>query len=416
MQVSSYRSAGAWCEVKPPQTDDDDKPIPDEALGEISRSLSDCFRCNNLVVLTGLGTSLHVNIVPPPVDKPFERIAQAGKKIAPTMGDLWTAVNAVDPTAFAEALKLSKFPPAAGENIETLLSYCKVAAEFIDDENDKSKITTFIKLAEDTVRDQVRFLDADDDLTLHADFLRRLARRSSRKVRSKVFTTNYDLCFEYAARKGRYVVVDGFSHTTPQVFDSIFFSYDVVKRDSNPDSHDFIPNVFQLYKLHGSADWTKNQKTKEIEKDPKSPSPLLVYPRNTKYELAFEQPYLEMMSAFQAALRQPDTGLLILGFGFNDNHIAEPILSAINSNLHLKVAICDPALGPREVAGVAKDGSEVSNPHLSKIQYLIKNGDARLALISGLFKDIVPLLPDIAAQTDLEQHMDRVRQLRGITA
>ena len=416
MQVSSYRSAGAWCEVKPPQTDDDDKPIPDEALGEISRSLSDCFRCNNLVVLTGLGTSLHVNIVPPPVDKPFERIAQAGKKIAPTMGDLWTAVNAVDPTAFAEALKLSKFPPAAGENIETLLSYCKVAAEFIDDENDKSKITTFIKLAEDTVRDQVRFLDADDDLTLHADFLRRLARRSSRKVRSKVFTTNYDLCFEYAARKGRYVVVDGFSHTTPQVFDSIFFSYDVVKRDSNPDSHDFIPNVFQLYKLHGSADWTKNQKTKEIEKDPKSPSPLLVYPRNTKYELAFEQPYLEMMSAFQAALRQPDTGLLILGFGFNDNHIAEPILSAINSNLHLKVAICDPALGPREVAGVAKDGSEVSNPHLSKIQYLIKNGDARLALISGLFKDIVPLLPDIAAQTDLEQHMDRVRQLRGLTA
>jgi homogentisate 1,2-dioxygenase len=54
-------------------------------------------------------------------------------------------------------------------------------------------------------------------------------------------------------------------------------------------------------------------------------STVLVYPRNTKYELAFEQPYIEMMSAFQAAIRQPETALLVVGFGFNDNHLAEPI-------------------------------------------------------------------------------------------
>ncbi|MFW2358155.1 MAG: SIR2 family protein, partial [Hydrogenophaga sp.] len=217
----------------------------------------------------------------------------------------------------------------------------------------------------------------------------------------------------YAARKGRYVIVDGFSHTTPQVFDSLYFSYDIVKRESSPDSHDFIPNVFHLYKLHGSVDWTKSKSSGEIEKDPTSESPLLIYPRNTKYELSFEQPYLEMMSAFQTALRQPDTGLLVLGFGFNDNHLAEPILSAINSNLHLKVVVCDPGLGPWENKDkVLQDGNDAKHPYLSKLRYLIEHGDARLALISSTFEQAVPLMPDIAAETDLEQHYERIRLMR----
>jgi len=227
-----------------------------------------------------------------------------------------------------------------------------------------------------------------------------------------LFTRNYDLCFEYAARKGRYTVIDGFSHNTPQVFDSLFYQYAVVRRDNNPESYDFISNVFHLYKLHGSIDWTKNASSNEIERQPKTPKPILVYPRNTKYELAFEQPYLEMMAAFQAAIRQPNTGLLIVGFGFNDNHIAEPILSAIRSNLSLKVAICDPSIAPSDKDGVAKSGTSSTNKFLSQIRYLIENGDARLALVNSTFEEMVPALPDIAAETDLEQHLERLRRLK----
>lgn len=413
MQVLTYRNGGAWKSIKPIREDESGNIVTDEALGEMVRNLSDCFRCNNLIVLTGLGTSLHVNIKPPPPEDPWKRIAKEGKRIAPTMGDLWKLCKEASGVTFEEVVTLSRFPTDREGNIEALLSYCKVAEDFIDDVDDKEKIKSFIVVAENMIRDSIRFLQVDDDVGLHADFLRRLARRSSRKLRAKVFTTNYDLCFEHAARIGRYVVIDGFSHTTPQVFDSLFFSYDVVKRDSNPDSHDFISNVFHLYKLHGSVDWKRNEKTKEIEKDPITVSPLLVYPRNTKYELSFEQPYLEMMSAFQAALRQPDTGLLVIGFGFNDNHIAEPILSAINSNLHLKVVICDPALGPRYVEGEVVPGSEGTNQYLAKVNYLIEHGDARLALVSAAFEEIVPHMPDIAAETDLERHLERIRQLRG---
>src|SRR5688572_18341298 len=103
MQVSTYRNGGAWSEVKLPQMDNG-REIPDEALSEISRSLSDCFRCNNLVVLTGLGTSLHVNIAPPPEDKPLDRKPAVGKRIAPTMWDLWVAVEEADKTVFEKVI------------------------------------------------------------------------------------------------------------------------------------------------------------------------------------------------------------------------------------------------------------------------------------------------------------------------
>lgn len=107
--------------------------------------------------------------------------------------------------------------------------------------------------------------------------------------------------------------------------------------------------------------------------------------------------------------------MLILGFGFNNNHIAEPILSAINSNLHLKVVVCEPALGPKKSEEGVTKGSETRNSHLKKITYLIENDDARLTLISSTFSEIVPHLPDIAAETDLEQHLERIRQLRGVS-
>ncbi len=403
--LSSHCDNGKWIETKntPEETAISQRDTEKE---EIKRVLSDAFRCKNLVILTGLGASLHVNCNK---DTKDTRTPENGKKIAPTMGDLWDKSMAKSAGNFEKILAASRFPEneADKKNIEALLSYCKIAAEFIE-LPDKDVIDTFVSDTEKIIRDEINFLETDNNLPVHAELLRRIARRSNRKIRTKIFTTNYDLCFEYAARKGRYVVIDGFSHTSPQVFDSINFSYDIVKRESHPESHDYISNVFHLYKLHGSIDWEKNETTKEIKRVQKTKKPVLIYPRNTKYELAFEQPYLEMMSAFQTALRQPETALLVVGFGFNDSHLAEPIISAIRSNLNLRVVICDPALAPR---GEAKGATE-SNEYLKDIAYLIAQGDARLSLINATFEEMVPYLPDIVAETDLEQHLDRLRKLR----
>ena len=383
MQIFSFHSGAKWIATKL-----EGKEERDPAKDEIKRVLSDCFRCNNLIVLAGLGTSLHVNAE----QGANGRVPTNGKKITPTMRDLWRKAKAQSDANFVKVIELTKFPkddPNFQDNIEALLSYCKIGVEF-NEGNKKTLISKFITETEEIIRDEVNFLADDDGVEVHSELLRKIARRSIRKIRAKIFTTNYDLCFEYAARFGRYVAIDGFSHTSPQVFDSIYYSYDIVKREANPDNHDFISNVFHLYKLHGSIDWEKNLTTNEIQRVAGTKNPVLVYPRNTKYELAFEQPYIEMMSAFQTAIRQPETALLVVGFGFNDNHLAEPILSAIRSNLNLKVVICDPALAPKSDPEKEELGSAEKNAHLRKVAYLISHGDARLSLINGTFQELVP--------------------------
>lgn len=395
MKIKSYVTDKSWIEtdVEAP-AEGAGEPSESKGKSELNRVLSDLVRCKNLVVLTGLGTSLCVKA--------------DGKSKAPTMGDLWTAVKAViDEKAneghfpkWEQILALVHYK-AETENIEELLSRCKLAESFITDDDLKA-VTLFVAAAETVIRDKVDFLSSNEDLQTHKAFLRRLGRRSVRRERLKLFTTNYDRCFEHAATDAGFIVVDGFTFAPPFYFDPLHFGYDVVRRNVMTDNPDFIENLFQLYKLHGSIDWQREEGSERIIKTAKADRPLLVYPRSTKYELAFAQPYLEMMSALQRCIRAPETGLLVIGFGFNDNHLSEPILSAIETNLSLKLAVVSPGL----------EVQSTSNPYLQKMSALIDQGDARLSLIASTFEQLVPAIPDVAAQTDLERHNERVRNMR----
>jgi hypothetical protein len=40
--------------------------------------------------------------------------------------------------------------------------------------------------------------------------------------------------------------------------------------------------------------------------------------------------------ALQAALREPDTAVIVSGFGFHDDHLSRPLLSAVESNMLLR--------------------------------------------------------------------------------
>lgn len=405
MKILSANTAGNW--IGPPlpaPPDSGEVAKPDAATQEARRVLSDLFRCNNLVVLSGLGTSLCV--------KPHPNGAAP-----PTMKVLWdlvaTRVNdelVVGVPAFTEVLGIVGYA-GIPHDIEALLSRCRLAESFLADPQ-RAVVASFIALAEDEIAKATNFVGVNHDLPVHSEFLRRTAKRTNRKSRAKIFTTNYDRCFEEAGRQGRYIVLDGFSHTSPQTFDAVNFTYDIVRRSRESDTQDFIPNVFHLYKLHGSIDWTRDATTGEIYKWHGTDKPLLIYPRNSKFELAFEQPYLEMIAALQAALREPNTGLLVIGFGFNDTHIAEPIMSAIRSNLSLKAVVVGPYLAPSApVEGqVPTPGEALTNRYLKRIQDLAGSGDARLALLNCGFESLMPYVPDLAAQSDMEQHVERMRR------
>jgi hypothetical protein len=387
MKFLSYSTGKEWVPIKKSNGDGENQSEP---YNKLIQAIISLLLSENLIILCGLGMSRYLK-------------DSYNNSIAPTMFDLWKAAeeNArkKSENLFEKIKNKVKYttPHEGVENIELLLSRCQLVQEIEHDD----EIEDFISETEAVIVEKCKFIKDGIVPDVHEAFLRKVARRSPRLPRTKIFTTNYDLCFESAASRSRFIVIDGFSHTYPQEFDGSYFSYDFVRREQGRDVPDYITNVFHLYKLHGSVDWEK--KDDQIIKNPNTKKPCIIYPRQGKYQASYEQPFLEMMSRFQMVLRQPNTGLLIIGFGFNDFHLVQPIMSSIEANVGLKLMIVDPS------------SDYTNNANIKKIINLILAGDTRLSLISAKFEEFVPLIPDLMAATEEELHENRFRNVgRGL--
>lgn len=292
---------------------------------DLSRYMSH-FR--NIAVLTAAGTSM-------------ENGTHGGK----TRTELWKSyedeINKIANvfTSTDGTLKDKCTQILQDKNIEDFLSftilYEKLNGEIIDKDDSKNlriklenKIATACKL------------DLDETNQHHQDFIRKLTARKPSEPRLQLYTTNYDTLFEQAARRMNYVIIDGFSLSYPRVFNGTNFDFDIVFREHTrvKQEESFVPNVFQLFKLHGSIDWEKNTKGQILQKE-KSDNPCIIYPASEKYESSYDQPYFEMMSHFQQTLRKENTLLIVVGFGFKDKHIQNVIKEASlqNHNLHVLI-------------------------------------------------------------------------------
>jgi hypothetical protein len=128
-----------------------------------------------------------------------------------------------------------------------------------------------------------------------------------------------------------------------------------------------------------------------------------------------------MLGTFQTALRDPDTALIISGFGFNDDHIAKPVMAAIEANMSIRVIVCDPAF--LDDASLANDDHVVplnagmriqDNLHLDTLKKLVTIGDQRIVVLNGRFEDLAFAIPDLVAQTERERHLDRMQKMRDL--
>lgn len=346
----------------------------------LSEELGTIVNAETLVVLAGSGTSLGIR-------------QRGGSRNAPSMSALWEDVSQL-PEFQAVASQLNN-ELVASKNLEHVLSDAQARHAVASD----AALEAFITAAESVVLTRCSFVDDDTDVSAHEMFLRKVARRSVRLQRTQLFTTNYDLAFEAAARQARFNVIDGFGYGGHE-FDGGSFDLDYVRRRPH-EQLALEPSVFHLLKLHGSVDWTVNGNT--IGKVSGTPSnPVLIYPSAAKYQLSYQQPYLEFMSRFQIALRQPDVGLIVVGFGFNDEHLNAPIEAALRGNIGLRAAIVTP--GAR---ATGRSGS------IAWIEDLIVRGDRRLSMFTGTFDDLVKHLPDTPAREERDEHMERVSRPRG---
>lgn len=334
----------------------------------------------NLLILTGAGASIDVK--------------------GPSMATLWNIADTkykildlldgdIEENGFEIICKSVKHD-YTDTNLETLLSKIEGTIHFNDDleiELDKKevKLSQIKKVIFEIIKTNCSIPCPEDATEFpHKVLLEKLLQRKVTSPRIKVFTLNYDLLFEYASEKINAIMIDGFSFTFPRTFSGRYFDYDIVQREGSKvqEEDNFIQRVFHLHKLHGSVNWERNGNKTIIKEN--TEEPLMVYPREAKYEDSYDQPFFEMMARFQRNLRiNNDTLLLCIGYSFNDKHINSAIEEALNQNPSFRLAIIDPGFDNDNVASSLKE--------IKKLALQTE----RILLVSETFSNFADYFPEI---------------------
>lgn len=352
------------------------------------------LQMQNIVVLAGSGTSLGLNG-------------------GPSMRALWDACTKEDNQYSSEAKEVCRLvgydiSNDNNVNIEELLSICESYLQIKINNSEPKKVENYINHCKKIILEKCRFNKSPDFLEAHKQFIHRLSRRRIRDSRLKVFTTNYDTAFEEAAGELGIVVIDGFSFAFPRQYDARFFDYDIVRRGFNKFSDaDYLEGVFKLFKLHGSINWEKNTSAIIENINVTSENSCIIFPARGKYQQSYLQPHLELMARYLSALREPNTCLIIVGFGFNDDHLSEPIISAIKSNPYLKVIIVNPKLQEN-----IQDTDGADTTYWKKLDNYRKEGED-IYFIESSFKEFSRLIPDLKALTPAEKLVQNIKQISG---
>ena len=351
---------------------DGNDPV-DEMRSYYKEYLSNHFE--NLVILTGAGSSIGIGK------------ARQGK----TRIELWKSVKAIVTEdvlkEFCSAIRYN-YPASDNESdIEFMLSQAYKSDGFVEDKLPcGEKVKEIInKIQAQIVEDCT--LDLPDINSPHQILLSKATVRKLKYPRLKIFTLNYDTLFEQSANKGRYTVIDGFSFTIPRTFNGLYFDYDFVIREKSriKNEENYVSRVFHLYKPHGSLDWERQHGDDAILKKDTVVNPLIIYPKDSKYESSYEQPYFEMISRFQQTLRMQNVQLICIGFSFYDKHISTMIREAVESNQSFRLMIVNSDIEPNDYLGWFKEKAKHSR---------------NIMLVAEKFKDFAEHYPYPSAYDD----------------
>lgn len=156
-----------------------------------------------------------------------------------------------------------------------------------------------------------------------------------------IFTTNYDLFLECAIdrvlRTQNFVCNDGSRGYFTKILDWTNFNRVVAYKGIN-DNYNYELPLVNLIKPHGSVNW-KREKENVLITPNVCENPFVVPPTGTESRETFLTNYFyEMLRVFQLELEKPQSVLIVIGFSFQDSHIAKMVRRAIQ-NPELRVYI-----------------------------------------------------------------------------
>lgn len=341
----------------------------------------------NLVILSGAGSSVGIGQNILIGDSEIER---KGKIMSQLWDEAVIVLSKPIMDRFCELVTYKDFTEinyekAYNKNLERLLSLANIAKDFIIDETEeiedvkKINIENVIKSIEQVIKINCTLKLPDN--APHLLFIDKITKRKVTLPRVKIFTLNYDTLFEQAGRKKNFTIIDGFSFSHPRTFSGRNFELDIVSRNSSrvKEEDNFVQKVFHLYKPHGSIDWIKEKN--EIIQRENVENPLMIFPKDSKYESSYEQPYFEMMSRFQQNLRNENVLLICIGFSFNDKHLVSAIVEALEQNPSFQLMIVNRSIDENSLA--IKPFIDAAKRHNN------------IVLVSEVFNDFAENYPDL---------------------
>jgi len=196
-------------------------------------------------------------------------------------------------------------------------------------------------------------------------FLSKLVARDSNLGRTHLFTLNYDTLFEQALELLGVQYFDGFTGRAAARFDPSVYGLDIYYPGEVAEGRvRRFDKFLHFYKLHGSIHWFEHgdeMRARHPDLTPfqsyaaKSPAdkaaalvPLAdktpsvgILPTANKFAQTLTMPYAHLFRSFQVRLGIPQTFLLVLGYGFGDEHVSRIIENAL-MNPSLVMLVIEP--------------------------------------------------------------------------
>lgn len=350
-----------------------------DAKYRLQALIAEWLRMENLVVLTGAGTS----------------VTCGGKTIAGLERDVLEVVKATKnlPASVVNIVNDRQAALGTSVNFEDWLSFL-VNAHYLGTapnslfeglmwkgnvDPEQSDLPTLINRIHKVVfaecalmLPELRCLSTNDsDIAPHLSFLAKLVARDSNLGRTHLFTLNYDTLFEQALESLGIQYFDGFSGRANARFDPSVYGLDVYYPGEVAEGRvRRFDKMMHLYKLHGSIHWQLGQgglvarhpdlrhfenfialekpaeKAAMIDELDKNIPFVGILPTANKFVQTLTMPFAHLFRSFQIRLSIPQTFLLVLGYGFGDSHVNSLIETGLmNPSLVMLVVEPDPQSG-----------------------------------------------------------------------
>lgn len=205
------------------------------------------------------------------------------------------------------------------------------------------------------------------DVAPHLAFLSKLVARDSNLGRAHLFTLNYDTLFEQACELLGIQYFDGFTGRADARFDPSVYGLDIYYPGEVSEGRvRRFDKFLHFYKLHGSIHWQfrgdelrarhpdlnpfrdygslDTAKKAERLAETAAGLPIVgILPTANKFAQTLTMPFAHLFRALQIRLSAPQTFLLVLGYGFGDDHVTRMLEAALmNPSLVMLVVEPDP--------------------------------------------------------------------------